>query len=239
MADNTTMPSQTDLLNAIDTITETIQEEDGYNNSNNSNTNHHVEPIDMFNVIQTLNDVSAENDHQEICTVCQDILDNGEQVHFLPECKHGYHTNCILTWFRGGNNNCPCCGDRGVNHKELKTGRRPRATGWGWGFNSRKRQNPHYLKLRSFASRKDAPKQLKDIVDKLKASEQELLDFIRIFKEGAKDRDEMTFKEVNKIVVDFHKKRRQKQEKTNKYVSAIIDYPIVPLIIPVRKNLTN
>ena len=51
MADNNTMPSQTDLLNAIDTITETIQEEDGFNNSNNLNTNQHVEPIDMFNVI--------------------------------------------------------------------------------------------------------------------------------------------------------------------------------------------
>jgi hypothetical protein len=236
-ATTTNMPSQTDLLNAIDTITETIQEEEGYN-FNNSNTNHHVEPIDMFNVIQSLNDVSAENDHQEICTVCQDILDNGEQVHFLPECKHGYHTNCILTWFRCGNNNCPCCGDRGINHKEVKSYRRSRATGWGW-VGSSKRRNPHYLKLRAFASRKDAPTPLKNIVDKLKASEQELLDFIRIFKEGSNDRDEIAFKEVHKIVIDFHKKRRQKQEKINKYVSDIIDYPIIPLIIPVRKNITN
>ena len=238
MADNNTMPSQTDLLNAIDTITETIQEEeDAYNNSNNSND--HVDPVDMFNVIQTLNDVSAENDHQEICTICQDILDNGEQVHFLPECKHGYHTNCILTWFRGGNNNCPCCGDRGVNFKGPKP-QTNRGYRWnGWGFASRKRRNPNYIRLRAFSVRKDAPKQLKDIVNKLKASEQELLDLIRIFKEGAKERDEMAFKEVQTIVKKFHNRRRRLQNKVDEYVSTIIDYPIVPLIIPIRKNITN
>ena len=89
-------------------------------------TNSHIEPVDMLNVIQTLNDISAENDDQEICVICQDILDNGEQVHFLPECNHGYHTNCILTWFRTGNNNCPCCGNRGVNFKEPKQRAAPR-----------------------------------------------------------------------------------------------------------------
>lgn len=235
---NTAMPSQIDLLNAIDIITQTIEQEGGDINSNNSNDN--IEPVDMLNVIQTLNNISEENNDQEICTICQDILDNGEQVHFLPECNHGYHTNCVLTWFRCGNNNCPCCGDRGINNKEVKTDQRSGTTAqWAWGFNNRKRQNPHYLKLRAFASRKDAPKQLKDIVDKLKASEQELIELIRVFKEGAIGREDIAFKEVNKIVTDFHKKRRQKQAKTNRYVCAIIDYPIVPLIIPIRKNITT
>lgn len=231
--------SHIEIQNVINSLSETHHDIEpdiiNYNSTNN------VEPVDMYNVIQTLNDISQENDHQDICTVCQDILDNGEQVHFLPECKHGYHTNCILSWFRNGSNTCPCCGDRGVNHKETKTtGSRSRTTStWGWACNYKIRQNPHYLKLRAFALRKDAPKQLKEIVDKLKNSEKELLDSIKNFKDGRTERDDMPYKEVHNIVHDFHKTRKRLQEKTNKYIGAIIEYPIIPLIIPVRKKMSN
>lgn len=233
------IPSQTELLNAIDTITQTIQDEENTGNIfQNSNISEHVEPIDMFNVIETLNNVSAENDHQEICTICQDILDNGEQIHFLPECNHGYHTNCILTWFRTGNNNCPCCGNRGVNFKEPIKQQASRGYRWNrWGFASRRRLNPNYIRLRAFSFRKDAPKQLKEIVDKLKGYESELIEMVREFKEGAKERDVMKFKEVQTVVKNFHNRRHRLQNKINEYVIKIGDYPIVPLIIPVKKTV--
>ena len=233
------IPSQTELLNAIDTMTQTIQDEENTGNIfQNSNTSEHVEPIDMFNVIETLNNVSAENDHQEICTICQDILDNGEQIHFLPECSHGYHTNCILTWFRTGNNNCPCCGNRGVNFKEPIKQQAGRGYRWNrWGFASRRRLNPNYIRLRAFSFRKDAPKQLKEIVDKLKGYESELIEMVREFRAGAKDRDEMKCKEVQIVVKNFHNRRHRLQNKINEYVIKIGDYPIVPLIIPVKKTV--
>ena len=231
----TEIPSHGDIINAINTIEDTIQQEDeSFNNYNSP----HDEPVDMFNVIQNLNTISQENDDQEICTVCQDILDNGEQVHYLPECNHGYHTNCILTWFRTGNNNCPCCGNRGINYSEPKTSRQISRLGWGWELH-RKRKNPNYIKLRAYSLRKDAPKQLKEFVGKLKTAEKELLDFVKAFKDGANEREYMSYKDVTVIVRDFHTKRRRMQEKISNYVSSIIDYPIVPLIIPVRKYITN
>ena len=39
-----------------------------------------------------------QNNDEDICVICQDVLDNGEDhIYRLPECDHGYHTNCIMT----------------------------------------------------------------------------------------------------------------------------------------------
>ena len=40
--------------------------------------NSYVEPVDPLNVIEQINNISQENDFQEIFVICQDILDNGE-----------------------------------------------------------------------------------------------------------------------------------------------------------------
>ena len=55
-----------------------------------------MEPYDLNNVLQSYNSITEENDNQEICCICQDIVDNGQQVYELPECNHIFHTNCIL-----------------------------------------------------------------------------------------------------------------------------------------------
>ena len=199
-------------------------------------TNSDIDPVDMFNVIQTLNDVSAENDDQEICVICQDILDNGEQVHFLPECNHGYHTNCILTWFRTGNNNCPCCGNRGVNFKEPKQRAAPRGR-WRNIFVKRSKRNPRYVRLRKFSMRKDAPKPLKELVSNLKDFEDNLDELQKNFKATSNEREEMKCKEAELAVKSFYNKRARIENKISEYVAKIIDYPIVPLIIPVKKKI--
>ena len=68
-------------------------------------------PVDPLNIMDELNNLVLENDYQEICVICQDVLDNGEeQIYRLPECSHGYHTNCIMTWFKTCHNTkCPLC----------------------------------------------------------------------------------------------------------------------------------
>ena len=48
------------------------------------------------------------------CAICHDNINNKDK-YILPECKHAYHTNCIMTWFRMGNNRCPLCNNIGVN----------------------------------------------------------------------------------------------------------------------------
>ena len=67
-----------------------------------------MDPYDINNILQTYNAVSQQNDYQEICCVCQDIVDNGEQVYELPECNHMFHNTCIMEWFKKSYN-CPLC----------------------------------------------------------------------------------------------------------------------------------
>ena len=42
-----------------------------------------------------------------ICAICHECNDN--EMYEIPECKHKFHTSCLLTWFRTGNINCPYC----------------------------------------------------------------------------------------------------------------------------------
>jgi hypothetical protein len=47
------------------------------------------------------------------CAICREKLD--KNIYTVPECSHKFHTNCIMTWFRTGHNNCPLCQNTGIN----------------------------------------------------------------------------------------------------------------------------
>lgn len=42
------------------------------------------------------------------CTVCLSVIENGETVRTLPNCKHIFHAECIDKWF-GSHSTCPIC----------------------------------------------------------------------------------------------------------------------------------
>ena len=47
------------------------------------------------------------DEYNEKCAICHEnmnIIDDNNEMYELPECKHYFHTNCILTWFRSGHN---------------------------------------------------------------------------------------------------------------------------------------
>lgn len=46
--------------------------------------------------------------NDEICSICHDPL-NEKPVHQIPECKHKFHTDCVINWYRYGNSKCPFC----------------------------------------------------------------------------------------------------------------------------------
>ena len=48
------------------------------------------------------------------CSICFNTIEKKDE-YILPECKHKFHTNCIMTWFRMGHNKCPLCNNPGVN----------------------------------------------------------------------------------------------------------------------------
>lgn len=93
------------------------------------------------------------------CAICHEELIN--ETYKLPECNHIFHTNCIMTWFRAptGNNKCPLCNNSGINNlKDLDN--------LHWSHRHIAEQN--YKRVRASSRRKDCPKHIKKMVEKLK-----------------------------------------------------------------------
>ena len=43
------------------------------------------------------------------CSICLEEISDEYNCHSLYECQHKFHTECIITWFRSGNQDCPLC----------------------------------------------------------------------------------------------------------------------------------
>lgn len=51
------------------------------------------------------------NDHDNDiieCSICLSIIEDGELVRVLPNCKHNFHVECIDKWFNY-HSTCPVC----------------------------------------------------------------------------------------------------------------------------------
>ena len=195
-------------------------------------------PVDPLNVMDELNNLVQENDYQEICVICQDVLDNGEeQIYRLPECGHGYHTNCIMTGVRTGNNKCPHCGNTGSNPNHLKlssNGRRIYPTRY-WSV--KKKSDVRYKLLRNVYKRNDCPKELKTYFTRYDNLVNELKELDKLKKEGAAARDELPYKEAYKVITKMRDNIWNTKRKINTAFNNILEYPIVPLIIPTKKMI--
>ena len=51
------------------------------------------------------------------CPICYDNLKK-EQQYTIPDCKHTFHTNCIVHWFRNGYSHCPLCNHCGLGTRK-------------------------------------------------------------------------------------------------------------------------
>lgn len=122
------------------------------------------------------NIVLEEDKEQCKCAICHDNICT-EQKYILPECKHMYHTNCIMTWFRMGNNRCPLCNNNGVNGNKSNnlTLRHINSEldNYSWVY-KRRVLRENYKKMRRLSKKKDASKYLKQTVKKLEKQESKL-----------------------------------------------------------------
>ena len=163
----------------------------------------------------------------DICAIChEDLLLN---LYHLPECTHVYHTNCIMHWFRAGHNTCPLCKHHGINAtSDLQWGQREAAF-------------ENYKKLRRKSLRKDAPKELKKAIAKIKHIEQKhkkLKEKFKKFKKeippAGKTREELD-KEWNKISVKCRSWRLHRELRGAKMRLGM--QHIIPLIIATKVNV--
>lgn len=117
----------------------------------------------------------------ESCPICHDVLHQegpeAKETYTLPECKHEFHVECILPWFRGDHSACPYCRNAGMFDQIYSYNR---GMSFGRGRNigrHRRRYNPYARTqlsyLRRYARRKEAPEELKKAWRKLIEVEKE------------------------------------------------------------------
>ncbi|KAG1367930.1 RING-H2 finger protein ATL40 [Cocos nucifera] len=56
--------------------------------------------------ISISNGKSDGNDAE--CTICLNVIEEGERVRLLPSCRHVFHVGCIDTWL-SSSSTCPVC----------------------------------------------------------------------------------------------------------------------------------
>jgi hypothetical protein len=65
-------------------------------------------------------DENGNNINIDNCCICLEKLENNK--YNIPECKHEFHNECLLTYFRVSNNtSCPLCRNIRQSSSNLKT----------------------------------------------------------------------------------------------------------------------
>ena len=95
---------------------------------------------------------SSDHEDETSCSIC---LDPTESTNHTLECGHRFHVDCIVNWFRSGQNTCPLCRDATCRHR----------------LNWLSVQERSKI-LRRRSRRKDAHPDLKKFVKRLKEAEE-------------------------------------------------------------------
>ena len=178
----------------------------------------------------------------EKCCICQDFLSIA-QTYTLPECNHIFHTNCIVTWFRNrpstqeewlSDGNCPLCGNKGINYR--KNTRR-----W-WGRRNVGRCEyslSRMSEMRAVLKKPNPPKELKRLFKKLETHKKDLQNKKNEFANFKKDIKikEVNYKETQKQMSDYRSIIWRKKRSVHTTENAIIHFPVIPIIIPVKVNI--
>ena len=165
-----------------------------------------------------------------ICAICHENLES--ETYTLPECNHTFHTNCIMTWFRSptGNNKCPLCNNSGINKlSDLNN--------LHWSERQRAEQN--YKKVRASSRRKDCPKHLKKMIEKLKVLEKKQKDRIKNFQEFKKSKQpDLTVNEIYKKYSKFRQDKWKLYRRIRRQKALIgFQQNVVNIIIPVKQEV--
>lgn len=177
----------------------------------------------------TIDLFDTKNNNEETCLICHDKL-SSEPCHTL-ECSHEYHIDCIISWFRSGNTNCPYCNSKpenSSNNDETEF------------YYSRSEIKKKFSILKRFSKKKDFPKSLKSKIDTILRNEEKLKELKEEIKEIKNEVG--TYSEIkkkhNKIsssiwrkTTDIHRKKKDLLTLVN----------IVPLTIikSVKKKSSN
>lgn len=176
-------------------------------------------------------------EYNEKCAICHEnmnIIDDNNEMYELPECKHYFHTNCILTWFRSGHNRCPLCNNEGLNNNNMSINLiNNTLDNYSWQY-KRKLLNANYVEMRNLSRKKDAPKELKKKIEKLKKQEEKYKNSTKEVNEflNSKPKNMKVKQLISKIRVLRGKKWELKRKiiKMKTYIG--LSNPVINIIIP-------
>lgn len=191
---------------------ESYIENDNIENDDNSieNTSEHPLAINTRSMLNSRPILGETN----TCSICQTQM-SLENRYIIADCKHCFHTDCIVSWYRTGRSDCPYCRTIPEEH-ELTTHS-------AFKFNRR------------YARRKEAPNELKTLVKKYKTIETQEKSASKAYRDWNKSPDGILCKNLlktrHKLLEPINKKKFQ----LRKAKMDIAEYPIIPLVIPLRK----
>lgn len=171
-----------------------------------------------------MNNEVVDEEEADNCAICFNKL-NGNETYTIPECKHKFHTNCIMTWFRMGHSKCPLCNDKGINQDINQSNLtfsliHNNINEYSWVYKRRVLQE-NYKKMRRLSKRETASKHLKKSVKKLEKQEKKLKNL------SVEQKDFQISKQENltvKEIIKKNKKYRDKLWKTRRNISNLKSY---------------
>tara|TARA_B100000575_G_C22919879_1_gene533671 strand:+ start:211 stop:816 length:606 start_codon:yes stop_codon:yes gene_type:complete len=190
------------------------------------------------------------SDSEDICPICHESLESA-QVYELPECKHKFHTHCIVTWFRHRpsseeiynrpDGKCPCCGNRGINND---TTRRRRNTIYdrrlGWYRRPSPVFNDKVRAIKKYCNENETSRFITNTLTKwdeakkhMAQCEKEYAEFKKELSSGTHD-----YKMVTKKINNQQKAIFNARKKFRVYSKAIEEIHIVPIIIPTTVDMS-
>ena len=169
------------------------------------------------------------------CCICQTLLSE-KNYYPLPECGHIFHTECIISWFRHGKENCPLCMDLGsVLHSELHIVRKTYIKNSNFFYNYLQKHHPH-SPFNSY---------FKKIISLKKNHSDKRFQFKQIEKDMNLSFHELSQKYNFQNIKQFKKMLNSKRcemylalRKLNACCTICLNLPIIPIIIPKFKNIS-
>ena len=157
-----------------------------------------------------------EPESETACAICKDELDS-ETTHTLPECNHNFHANCLIQWFRNGQDTCPLC--RKIPNLTMFT-----------------RSNPSsYQAVKEYSKQKSASKEIKAHVRKVETLMVKFTEAKKVKSDFLKNK---SFKEK---LAKFNKCRRdlwrRKWTLLNLKAQTLNNFGVIPMIIVKKVNV--